>query len=534
MIADLFEPPGASGTTGGAKNHSQMPAMPPTIDLAKLVQAIDTAPVYDVATVSPLEQAPALSEALGNTVLIKREDLQVVHSFKLRGAYNKLMRLPQELRAKGLVAASAGNHAQGVALAGQALGVATTIVMPTTTPPIKINAVRSRGAAVELTGDSYDDAAQAGMALAAERGQTFVPPYDDLDVIAGQGTVGKEILEQADGHIDAIYVPVGGGGLMAGVAAWVQAHSPETEIVAVEPNDAACLTRALEVGEPVRLEQVGIFADGVAVRQVGALPFEIARNHVARCVNVGSDAICAAIRDIYEANRSVAEPAGALALAGLRADVEARGLRGKTLVAIESGSNINFDRLRFVAERTALGAHQEALLAVTMPEVAGSFPQFCRLVGKRNVTEFNYRYADADEAHVFVGIALQGGAQEKAEVLAALEQGGYGVIDLSDNEMAKVHLRHLVGGRVPGLEDELLLRFEFPERPGALMQFLDRVGGRWNISLFHYRNHGAASGRVLAGIQVPPAERAEFHDSLAQIGYPMWDETDNPAFRLFL
>ena len=515
-----------------------MPSTESKIDLAQLVQAIDTAPVYDVACVSPLEAAPALSEALGNTVLIKREDQQVVHSFKLRGAYNKLMRLPEDQRAKGLVAASAGNHAQGVALAGQTLGVQTTIVMPTTTPPIKIDAVRSRGAAVELVGDSYDDAAQAGMALAAERGQTFVPPYDDFDVIAGQGTVGKEILQQApdlvDGPVDVIYVPVGGGGLMAGVSAWVAAHSPSTEIVAVEPIDAACLTRALEAGTPVRLDQVGIFADGVAVRQVGALPFELARQHVARCVTVGSDAICAAIRDLYEANRSVAEPAGALALAGLRADVEAQGLRGKTLVAIESGSNINFDRLRFVAERTALGAHQEALLAVTMPEVAGSFPQFCRLIGKRNVTEFNYRYADADEAHVFVGIALQKGDQEKAAVLTALEQGGYGVIDLSDNEMAKLHLRHLVGGRVPGLEHELLLRFEFPERPGALMQFLDRVGGRWNISLFHYRNHGAASGRVLAGIQVPPGERAEFDERLAQIGYPMWDETNNPAFHLFL
>lgn len=515
-----------------------MPAATPTIDLAELVRAIDTAPVYDVAQVSPLEPATALSAALGNTVLIKREDLQVVHSFKLRGAYNKLMRLPAAQRARGLVAASAGNHAQGVALAGQALGVNTTIVMPTTTPPIKIDAVRGRGAAVELVGDTYDDAAQAGMALADENGQTFVPPYDDFDVIAGQGTVGKEILQQAQsqgvGQIDAIYVPVGGGGLMAGVAAWVAAHSPDTEIVAVEPNDAACLTRALEAGAPVRLDQVGIFADGVAVRQVGDLPFEIAQQCVARSVTVAADAICAAIRDIYEANRSVAEPAGALALAGLRADVEARGLRGKTLVAIESGSNINFDRLRFVAERTALGAHQEALLAVTMPEVAGSFPQFCRLIGKRSITEFNYRYADADEAHVFVGIALQDGDREKAEVVSALEQGGYAVIDLSDNEMAKLHLRHLVGGRVPGLEDELLLRFEFPERPGALMQFLDRVGGRWNISLFHYRNHGAASGRVLAGIQVPDDERVEFDERLAQIGYPMWDETTNPAYRLFL
>ena len=511
-----------------------MPSTESKIDVAELVRAIDTVPVYDVAQVSPLEAAPALSAALGNNVLIKREDLQPVHSFKLRGAYTKLMRLPEDLRAKGLVAASAGNHAQGVALAGQALGVRTTIVMPTTTPPIKIDAVRSRGAGVELIGDTYDDAAQAGMALAAERGQTFVPPYDDFDVIAGQGTVGKEILQQAGEKIDAIYVPVGGGGLMAGVAAWVATHSPDSEVVAVEPNDAACLHAALQAGEPVRLDQVGIFADGVAVRQIGALPFEIARRHVSRSITVGSDAMCAAIRDIYEANRSVAEPAGALALAGLRADVAARGLRGKTLVAIESGSNINFDRLRFVAERTALGAHQEALLAVTMPEVAGSFPQFCRLIGKRNVTEFNYRYADADEAHVFVGIALQDGDREKAEVVAALEQGGYGVIDLSENEMAKLHLRHLVGGRVPGLEDELLLRFEFPERPGALMQFLDRVGGRWNISLFHYRNHGAASGRVLAGIQVPADERAEFNDRLAQIGYPMWDETENPAYRLFL
>lgn len=508
------------------------------IDLPALCRAIANAHVYDVAQVSDLEPAAGLSAALGNHVLLKREDTQPVHSFKLRGAYNKLMRLPPAERDRGLIAASAGNHAQGVALAGQALGVRTTIVMPTTTPPIKIDAVRARDAEVELIGDTYDDAASAAKAMAAERGQTFVPPYDDLDVIAGQGTVGREILdqaaEQAGGPVDAIYVPVGGGGLIAGVAAWVKAHSPDTEIIAVEPDDAACLQAAMAAGRPVCLPQVGIFADGVAVREIGALPFAIAGAHVDRCVTVGADAICAAIRDIFETNRSVAEPAGALALAGLRADVQARGLRGKTLVAIQSGANINFDRLRFVAERTALGAHREALLAVTMPEVAGSFPRFCRAIGKRNITEFNYRYADADEAHVFVGIALAGGDDEKAEVLAALEQAGYGVVDLSDNELAKVHLRHLVGGRVPGLRDEHLFRFEFPERPGALMQFLDRVGGRWNISLFHYRNHGAASGRVLAGIQVPDDERSAFDASLAQIGYPVWEESDNPAFKLFL
>lgn len=508
--------------------------MLPEVDLARLKAAIDVASVYDVAQVSPLTPANKASQRLGNHVWIKREDAQPVHSFKLRGAYNKIARLTAAERAAGVVAASAGNHAQGVALAGRTLGIRATIVMPQTTPAIKVDAVRALGGEVVLHGDAYDDALAEANRILAQRGATFIHPYDDPDVMAGQGTVAREILDQHPGDIDAIYIPVGGGGLISGMAAYIKAVRPQIEVVAVEPEDSACLHYALAAGHRVVLDQVGLFADGVAVRQVGAHPYVVARQCVDRTVTVSIDEICAAIRDTFEETRTVPEPAGALALAGLEVDVEARGLTGRTLVAVSSGANLNFDRLRHVAERTTAGAHKEALLAVTIDEQPGSFRRFCQAIGKRAVTEFNYRYADAAAAHVFVGVALTGGRGERVELVAALRDAGYAVTDLSDDELAKVHLRHLVGGRADALADERLVRFEFPERPGALMQFLDALGGTYNISLFHYRNHGAAFGRVLAGFQVADGDIADFHTRLGAVGYRFCDETDNPAYRLFL
>lgn len=506
----------------------------PAVDLDALAQAIDMATVYDVARVSPLDSAAKLSGRLGNQIWLKREDAQPVHSFKLRGAYNRIAKLTPAQRAAGVVAASAGNHAQGVALAGQALDIRTTIVMPETTPSIKIDAVRAYGAEVVLVGDAYDDALAHANSLIAERGQSFIHPYDDLDVMAGQGTVAKEILDQHRDAIDTVYIPVGGGGLVAGMAAYIKRHRPGTEIVAVEPLDSACLHHALKADARVVLDQVGLFADGVAVRQIGAYPFAVARQCVDRTIQVSVDEICAAIRAVFEDTRSVPEPAGALALAGLERDVQARGLHGRTLVAVVSGANMNFDRLRYVSERTALGAHREALLAVTLPEVPGSFLQFCELLGRRAVTEFNYRYADAAKAHIFVGVAIRDGDRERDALCDEFRKAGYEISDLSDNDVAKVHLRHLVGGRADALQDERLFRFEFPERPGALMRFLQQLGGRWNISLFHYRNHGAAFGRVLAGFQVPQGELQGFLDRLQRIGYRYWDESGNPAYRMFL
>ncbi|WP_348672099.1 threonine ammonia-lyase, biosynthetic [uncultured Abyssibacter sp.] len=506
----------------------------PAVDLKLLAQAVDAATVYDVARVSPLEAAAKLTERLGNNIWLKREDAQQVHSFKLRGAYNRIAKLTPQQRAAGVVAASAGNHAQGVALAGQALDIRTAIVMPETTPSIKVDAVRAYGAEVVLTGDAYDDALAHANELVAQRGQTFIHPYDDPDVMAGQGTVAREILDQHAGTIDTVYVPVGGGGLIGGMAAYIKQRRPEIEVVAVEPLDSACLHRALEAGERVVLDQVGLFADGVAVRQIGAYPFAVARQCVDRTVQVSVDEICAAIRAVFEETRSVPEPAGALALAGLERDVQSRDLRDRSLVAVISGANINFDRLRYVSERTALGAHREALLAVTLPEVPGSFLTFCEHLGRRAVTEFNYRYADSANAHIFIGVAIRDGDRERDALCDEFRAAGYQVNDLSDNDVAKEHLRHLVGGRADALRDERLFRFEFPERPGALMRFLQQLGGRWNISLFHYRNHGAAFGRVLAGIQVPDDDMPDFLDRLRGIGYRYWDESDNPAYRLFL
>ncbi len=500
-------------------------------DYPALVRA---ARVYDVAQVSPLELAPKLSARLANRVLLKREDLQAVYSFKLRGAYNKIAQLDPAVRGRGVICASAGNHAQGVALAASRLGIPALIVMPRTTPSIKVEAVQALGGQTHLHGDSYDEANEEAERLVAARGLSFVHPYDDPLVIAGQGTVGKEILDQHPEPLHAIFVPCGGGGLLAGVAAYVKARRPEVKIIGVEPEDAAGLFAAFETGQRVVLEQVGIFADGVAVRQVGAEPYRVAQHHVDAMLTVSIDEICAAISDIFRDNRSLAEPAGAVALAGLKKYVEQTGLRQQTLVAIESGANVNFDRLRHIAERAELGEHREALLAVTIPERPGSFRQFCELLGRRSITEFNYRYADASSAHIFAGVQLEQGEAEKQGLLSRLETAGFAVVDMSANEMAKVHVRYMVGGRASRVADEVLFRFEFPERPGALLKFLDSVGSRWNISLFHYRNHGAAYGRVLVGMQVPAAERDACRAAFDQLQYEYREETENPAYQLFL
>ncbi len=497
------------------------------------LERILTARVYDVAQESPLEAAPNLSRRVGNTVMLKREDLQPVFSFKLRGAYNKMARLTPAQLKKGVVAASAGNHAQGVALAAQRLGTQATIVMPATTPQIKVDAVAGRGARVVLHGDSYDDAFHYAQRLVKQKGMTFVPPFDDPDVIAGQGTVAMEILRQHGGPIHAVYVPVGGGGLIAGIAAYIKRLRPEIRIVGVEPEDADAMARSLTKRTRVKLAQVGIFADGVAVKEVGKETFRLARLYVDEVLRVDNDAICAAIKDVFEDTRSILEPAGALSVAGLKAAVARDKLKGKTLVAIASGANMNFDRLRHVAERAELGERREAILAVTIPETPGSFKTFCGLLGARNITEFNYRYADPKLARVFAGVQVQGD-EERARLVAQLNRHGLDAVDLTDNEMAKLHVRHLVGGRAPLADHELLYRFEFPERPGALMNFLDNMSRGWNISLFHYRNHGADYGRVLVGIQVPPKEKPAFRKFLAQLGYRHWDESGNPAYKLFL
>ena len=498
------------------------------------VERILKARVYDVARESPLEHAPRLSRRLGNTVLLKREDLQPVFSFKLRGAYNKIVLLDPEERKRGVIASSAGNHAQGVALAANKLGVQALIVMPKTTPRIKIDAVRDLGAEIVLHGNSYDEAREHADELARERGMVFVHPFDDPDVIAGQGTVAMEILRQQGPEIHAIFVAVGGGGLIAGISSYVQSLWPHIRVIGVEPEESPSMYRAFEAGERVVLDHVGIFADGVAVKQVGEEPFRIARECVDEVLLVSTDEICAAIKDIYEDTRSIAEPAGALGVAGLKRYVEREGISGVNMVAVDGGANVNFDRLRHIAERAELGERREALVAVTIPERPGSFREFCRAIGSRSVTEFNYRYADHTDAHLFVGIELRDGEDDKAQLIADLEGKGYPVVDMSDNEMAKIHVRYMVGGRSEAARDELLYRFEFPERPGALLRFLTRMGEHWNISLFHYRNHGADYGRVLIGIQVPEDEIPDFEQFLLTIGYPSVEETGNPAYQLFL
>jgi len=497
------------------------------------LQKILTAKVYDVAIESPLDLAPILSHRLGNRVLLKREDQQPVFSFKLRGAYNKMAHLSAAARARGVIAASAGNHAQGVALAAQQLGCKATIVMPVTTPHIKIAAVEVRGATVVLHGDSYSDAYAHALALQKKSHATFVHPYDDPDVIAGQGTIGMEILRQWQAPLDAIFVAIGGGGLISGIASYVKRVRPEIKVIGVQPVDSDAMSRSLAAGHRVKLAHVGLFADGVAVKEVGRETFRICQELVDEIVLVDTDAACAAIKDVFEDTRSILEPAGALAIAGVKAWCERHRVKDRTFVAIACGANMNFDRLRFVAERAELGERREAILAVTIPERPGSFREFCKLLGKRSVTEFNYRYADPKTAHIFVGIEVAG-RHEIVHLLAELKRRRIEAYDLSDNEMAKLHVRHLVGGHAPSAENEIVYRFEFPERPGALMQFLNSMSRGWNISLFHYRNHGADYGRVLAGMQVPPSDKALFRAFLDRLGYDCVDETGNPAYRMFL
>jgi len=498
------------------------------------IKKILAARVYDVAIESPLDVMNRLSRRLNNRVLLKREDLQPVFSFKLRGAYNKISGLPPDLLEKGVICASAGNHAQGVALAAQRLSAKATIVMPRTTPAIKVQAVRDRGGKIVLFGDTYDEAYQHARQLEAEKGLTFIHPYDDPEVIAGNGTIGMEILRQHPDPIAAVFIAVGGGGLIAGVATYIKFLRPDIKIIGVEPNDAASMYEALKQGHRVTLEQVGIFADGVAVRQVGEETFRLAQKLVDEVIVVSIDEICAATKDIFDDTRSIAEPAGALGVAGLKKYVERTGVTGAHLIALNCGANINFDRLRHVAERAELGERREALLAVTIPEQPGSFRKFCQTIGKRSITEFNYRYADSRQAQVFAGVQLSEGEEEKNRIIDALREHGYPVIDMSDNEMAKLHVRYMVGGHAPGLRDEILYRFQFPERPGALLKFLTGMAHGWNISLFHYRNHGSDYGRVLIGIQVPEAERSKFLEYIRELGYPFCEETENPAYRLFL
>ncbi|HET6492867.1 MAG TPA: threonine ammonia-lyase, biosynthetic [Burkholderiales bacterium] len=497
------------------------------------LERILNASVYDVAVETPLELSPNLSRRLNNRLLLKREDMQPVFSFKLRGAYNKMAKLPAAALKRGVIAASAGNHAQGVALSAQKLGCAATIVMPVTTPPIKIDAVRARGAKVVLHGDSYDEACVHARALERRHRLTFVHPYDDPDVIAGQGTIGMEILREHTKPIHAIFAAIGGGGLIAGIAAYVKRLRPAVRMIGVEPEDADAMFRSLKAGRRVKLDQVGLFADGVAVKQVGKETFRLCRELVDEVIRVDTDAMCAAIKDVFEDTRAILEPAGALAIAGAKAYVERTGIRDKTLVAVACGANMNFDRLRFVAEEAELGEAREAILAVTIPERPGSFKAFCALIGARNITEFNYRYADAKQAHVFVGVQVHD-HEETARLVQALRGQGLKTLDFSDNELAKLHIRHLVGGHASTVDNEILYRFEFPERPGALLRFLNAMSRGWNISLFHYRNHGADYGRVLVGMQVPKQHERRFQAFLAEVGYPYRDESRNPAYKLFL
>jgi threonine dehydratase len=497
------------------------------------LESILTAQVYDVAVETPLEIAPNLSARLGNRLMLKREDMQQVFSFKLRGAYNKMARLAPGALKRGVIAASAGNHAQGVALAAQKLGCRAVIVMPVTTPTIKVNAVKALRAEVVLHGDSYTDAYDEAMRIVRRQRLAFVHPYDDPDVIAGQGTIGMEILRQSTRPIHAIFVCVGGGGLISGIAAYVKRLQPKIKVIGVQPVDSDAMTRSVRTGRRVILPHVGLFADGVAVKQVGVETLRLAKKLVDDWILVDTDEICAAIKDVFEDTRSILEPAGALGVAGAKAYVAATGVRDQKLVAIASGANTNFDRLRFISERAEVGEQREALFAVTIPERPGSFKRFCSVLGGRNITEFNYRIADPREAHVFVGVQIHD-REERKRVVKTLERHSLKTMDLSDNELAKLHVRHLVGGHAALAENELLYRFEFPERPGALLKFLESMRSDWNISLFHYRNDGANFGRVLVGMQVPPSEMPAFRRFLATLGYPYVEETGNPAYRLFL
>jgi threonine dehydratase len=504
------------------------------MDIDEYVAMIDEASVYDVAKNSPLELANNLSARLKNRVFMKREDLQAVFSFKLRGAYNKLASLTDAELAAGVICSSAGNHAQGVALAAKRRQVRALIVMPVTTPSIKVNAVRALAGEVVLFGDNYDEAYGRALEIAAEKNLTFIHPFDDPAIIAGQGTIGKELVDQMDDDVAAVFVPIGGGGLISGIAAYIKAKRPDIRIVGVEPEDAAGMRDSLQAGKPVTLAHVGIFADGVAVRRVGDETFRLCQMLVDEIITVDTDQTCAAIRDIFEDTRSIVEPAGGLAIAGMKKYIAANRPKGKSFVVINCGANVNFDRLRHIAERAAIGEDQEMLLAVEIAEEPGSFRKFCKALGRRSITEFNYRYRDAKTAHIFVGVQLRHGAKEHAELLRKLTELGYTVADLSNDEMAKLHIRHMVGGSGANIRNERLFRFEFPERPGALLDFLKAIGTDWNISLFHYRNHGSDHGRVLAGIQVPDEDSAELEAHLSRLGYAHFEESDNPAYRMFL
>ena len=513
----------ASTTTGASLDDEEIDYLPRILN----------ARVYDVAIETPLEPASELSRRLGNRVLLKREDLQEVFSFKLRGAYNKMAHLTEEQRARGVIASSAGNHAQGVALAANELGCRAVIVMPTTAPALKVDAVAARGAEIVLHGESYSEAYEHAQDLMRDHDLTFVHPFDDPDVIAGQGTIGMEILRQHGRPIHAIFVAIGGGGLIGGIAAYVKRVRPDIKVIGVQHIESDAMARSVAAGERVELAEVGLFSDGTAVKAVGKETFRLVRQYVDDILIVDTDETCAAIKDVFTDTRTLLEPAGALAIAGLKQYVAATGIADETLVAVACGANMNFDRLRFVSERAEIGERREAVFAVTVPEQPGSFRRFCELVGDRNVTEFNYRISDEREAHVFVGVSVTS-RDEADEVAGIFRSEGFATIDLTDDELAKVHLRHLVGGKSPLASDELLLRFEFPERPGALIRFLQAMQPDWNISLFHYRNHGSDSGRVLVGMQVPEADRDTFTDFLAELGYRHWDETDNPAYKLFL
>ncbi len=497
------------------------------------IKAIEHARVYDVARETPFEAAPKLSARLNNEVFFKREDLQPVFSFKLRGAYNKIAHMSDEECAKGVICASAGNHAQGVALSAQRRDISATIVMPRTTPEIKVRAVESMGAKVVLAGDSYSDASEHAWKLCEEQNLSYVHPYDDPLVIAGQGTIAEEILRQTPQDLDYVFIPIGGGGLAAGMALYFKHFSPKTKIIGVEPTDSAAMHDSVKAGKRVRLNHVGIFADGVAVKEVGKQTFELVRKYVDEIMLVNTDEICAAIKDIFDENRSIVEPAGALGVAAIKKYVTRHRISGKYMAAVNSGANMNFDRLRYVAERAEMGESREMLLAVTIPEKPGSFLTFCEEIGRRGITEFNYRLSSRGEAHIFVGVQTAN-HEESTQIRTSLKAGGYGVLDLGDNELAKLHIRHMVGGRSHLVKEEVLYRFEFPERPGALLDFLTKVAGRWNISMFHYRNHGSAFGRVLAGMEVPKTDHAAFHSFLDELGYNYIEETKNPAYRLFL
>ncbi len=515
------------------KKNSKTAAAPGALTLADYLQKILTARVYDVARETALQPARGLSRRLGNQVLLKREDSQPVFSFKLRGAYNKMAHLSAEQLQRGVICASAGNHAQGVALSARKLGSRALVVMPVTTPKLKIDAVRALGGEVVLQGESYSDAYLHAKDLEREQGLTFVHPFDDPDVIAGQGTVAMEILRQHPGTIDAVFVAIGGGGLISGVAAYLKSVRPEIKVIGVQMNDSDAMLRSVRAGKRVTLADVGLFSDGTAVKLVGEETFRLARQLVDDFVVVDTDAVCAAIKDVFQDTRSIMEPAGAMGVAAAKQYTEQHKLKGKTFVAITSGANMNFDRLRFVAERAEVGEQREAIFAVTIPEERGSFRRFCSLVGPRAVTEFNYRISDQAQAHVFVGVAIAN--QDEADKLARnFERHGFPTLNLTDDELAKLHLRHMVGGRSELAQDERLYRFIFPERPGALMRFLSSMHPGWNISLFHYRNQGADYGRILVGIQVPRADKKAFREFLETLAYPCEDETDNPVYRMFL